>query len=453
VNPRLRSLLWRIVSLHVIALLIATAAILLTVVGLLNSTFAREEHLTLRRHERELMSVLSRKGDVWSMALTPALRDEYAGGPEGFAFAVVDDRRRVQFSSLANGHALFPVASSKRPGFFQEERPGGLYAGASFPETSEGRRYWVQVAQDLTKPDMIIDDVILSYLRRIGWLFLPIMFVLAAVDVVIVRRALQPVVNASHRAEAITPANLAVRLPDESLPTEIAPLARAVNRALDRLEEGFNRQREFTADAAHELRTPLSILRMRVEASSDREMAKPLLDDIDAMTRVVSQLLEMSELDALLVDPDLRTDLHDLGERVVTYMAPYALARRKRIALTGADGPVWVRGDPDILFQAARNLVENAIEHTPARRSVEVEVSDAGVLRVLDSGPGIGPEERELIFRRFWRRNRRLSKGAGLGLAIVWRIVEAHGGRIEVENRPQGGAAFTIQLNPSAGSA
>jgi signal transduction histidine kinase len=260
---------------------------------------------------------------------------------------------------------------------------------------------------------------------------------------------LQPVLDASQRAEAITPNSLEVRLPTSSLPREIEPLAKAINQALDRLEEGFTRQREFTADAAHELRTPLSILRMRVEAMNDPATARPLLNDIDAMTRVVSQLLEMSELDAMMVDPSLKTDLSDLGERVVTYLAPYALARKKRIALSGADRPVWVHGDPDILFQAARNLVENAIEHTPARRSVEVEIAAPGTLKVIDNGPGVSDSERALLFKRFWRRDRRLSKGAGLGLSIVSRIVEAHGGSVRVDNRPQGGGAvFTIELRP-----
>ncbi|HWE44904.1 MAG TPA: HAMP domain-containing sensor histidine kinase [Caulobacteraceae bacterium] len=444
---RARSLLWRIIGLHVIALIAAAAAMLFAVVTLLNATFTRAEHLTLRRHEREILGALSYEQANWRLSLPPDVRALYSGGQEGFSYTVLDDRGDVLFASRP-GHAPLLAVNphATRASFYQEVVDAGIYTGGSFPETIAGRRIWVQVTQDLTKPDMIIDDVILSYLRRIGWLLAPVLLGLAVIDVYIVRRALQPVLDASQRAEAITPNSLQVRLPTTSLPREIEPLAKAINQALDRLEEGFTRQREFTADAAHELRTPLSILRMRVEGLPDRETAQPLLDDIDAMTRVVSQLLEMSELDAMVLDPSLKTDLSDLGERVVSYLAPYALARKKRIALTGADRPVWVHGDPDILFQAARNLVENAVEHTPQRRSVEVHIEAPGTFCVMDNGPGVPDGERALIFKRFWRRNRRLAKGAGLGLSIVTRIADAHGGSVRVENRPQGGAMFTIEL-------
>ena len=446
---RVRSLLWRIIGLHVIALIAAAIAMLFAVVTLLNATFTREEHHTLRRHEREVLSSLSHDASGWRLVLPPDVRALYSGGQEGFSYAVLDEHGNVLFASRPNRSPLLAVNTrATRPSFYQEVLDAGMYTGGSFPERLNGQRIWVQVTQDLTKPDMIIDDVILSYLRRIGWLLLPVLLGLAVIDVYIVRRALQPVLDASQRAEAITPTSLEIRLPTSSLPREIEPLVKAINQALDRLEEGFTRQREFTADAAHELRTPLSILRMRVEAMSDRDAAQPLLGDIDSMTRVVSQLLEMSELDALVLDPSLNTDLSDLGERVVTYLAPYALARKKRIALSGADRPVWVHGDPDILFQAARYLVENAVEHTPQRRSVEVQIAAPATLKVIDNGRGVPDGERGLIFKRFWRRNRRLSKGAGLGLSIVSRIVEAHGGSVRVDNRPQGGAVFTIELRP-----
>jgi signal transduction histidine kinase len=446
---RVRSLLWRIIGLHVIALIAASATMLFAVVTLLNATFTRAEHLTLRRHEQEILAAMTHDAAGWRLNLPPPVRALYSGGQEGFSYAVLDADGKVMFSSRPNRTALSRLNGDPRhAAFYQEVLDAGIYTGGSFPENLSGSRIWIQVSQDLTKPDMIVDDVILSYLRRIGWLLLPVLLGLALIDLYIVRRALQPVLDASKRAEAINPNSLKVRLPTQALPREIEPLANAINQALDRLEEGFTRQREFTADAAHELRTPLSILRMRVEAMPDHNEAQPLLDDIDSMTRVVSQLLEMSELDAMVVDPSLQTDLSDLGERVVTYLAPYALARKKRIALSGADRPVWVHGDPDILFQAARNLVENAIEHTPARRSVEVEIVAPGTFKVIDNGPGVADGERALIFKRFWRRNRRLTKGAGLGLSIVSRIVEAHGGSVRVDNRPQGGAVFTIDLRP-----
>ena len=108
-----------------------------------------------------------------------------------------------------------------------------------------------------------------------------------------------------------------------------------------------------------------------------------------------------------------------------------------------------MHGHGEALFRAVRNLVENALRHTPPGGGVEVDVAADGSVRVLDEGPGVPEAERETIFRRFWRRDRSRSDSRGLGLAIVVRIAEAHGGRITVANRPQGGAQFTLQLRPA----
>jgi signal transduction histidine kinase len=113
---------------------------------------------------------------------------------------------------------------------------------------------------------------------------------------------------------------------------------------------------------------------------------------------------------------------------------------------------VWVRGESGVLFQALRNLVENALSHTPAGTTVEVKVDAQGALRVLDRGAGVPPADRELVFQRFWRRDRSKSGGAGLGLSIVKRIVEAHGGEAHVQPRSGGGSVFVIRLNRTGAS-
>jgi signal transduction histidine kinase len=123
------------------------------------------------------------------------------------------------------------------------------------------------------------------------------------------------------------------------------------------------------------------------------------------------------------------------------------LAQRKSIALSGADGPVWIKGNPYTVSQAVRNLAENAISHTPEGTTVEIVVQDDGSVCVLDQGPGISEGERELVFRRFWRRDRSRAGGAGLGLSIVQRIVEAHAGTVTVANcAPGGGAQFSLSF-------
>jgi signal transduction histidine kinase len=123
-----------------------------------------------------------------------------------------------------------------------------------------------------------------------------------------------------------------------------------------------------------------------------------------------------------------------------------ALAQGKDIALCGSEASVWVHGSAEMLSRAIRNLVENAINHSPPGTTVEIVVEDAGIVRVLDAGPGIKDDERELIFQRFWRRDRRRAGSAGLGLSIVQRIADAHAAVLSVENRPTGGAQFSLSF-------
>jgi signal transduction histidine kinase len=108
-----------------------------------------------------------------------------------------------------------------------------------------------------------------------------------------------------------------------------------------------------------------------------------------------------------------------------------------------------VHGQAEALFRAVRNLIENAIRHTPPGTSIEVDVEKGGEVRVLDDGPGVPDADRETIFRRFWRRDRAKVESRGLGLAIVARVAEAHEGTVTVDNRPTGGAVFTLRLRPA----
>ena len=293
---------------------------------------------------------------------------------------------------------------------------------------------------------MIIDDIVASFLPRVAWITFPILLLLLLIDIMIFRRALEPVRAASDTAAAIGPTSTDVRLSEQSMPSEIVPLVHAVNQALDRLEAGFRAQREFTADMAHELRTPLAIMRARVDTMEDLPLRRSLEADIVNMTRTVNQVLDIAELEAFVVDGDSKADLQAVCADAVAFMAPLAVDSDKTIALTGVEAPVWVRGHAEALFRAVRNLVENAIRHTPAGGTIEVDVAADGTVRVLDEGPGVPLDERETIFKRFWRRDRARPESRGLGLAIVTRVAAAHGGTISVDDRPGGGAVFTLRL-------
>ena len=243
------------------------------------------------------------------------------------------------------------------------------------------------------------------------------------------------------------------------MPREVLPLVRAVNDALDRLEAGFRAQREFTADAAHELRTPLAILRTQIDMIADRDVAGPLRHDVESMCRLVNQLLDISELETFVVGEEEVADIVAIAAEVAAFLAPLALSQRKTVALTGARRPVRVRGDGDALARAAsRNLVENALAHTAPGTTVEIAIGSEGVIRVMDRGPGVPRADREHIFRRFWRRDRRSGGNAGLGLAIVARIAAMHGATVDVADRQGGGGCrlaigFPAVLAPEAAAA
>jgi signal transduction histidine kinase len=443
-----RSIFSRIIFLHVIALVI-TAIFMPLVLYYFFKWAANDLHDQAMREQAELVAhyLVLRPDGSWTLELPPALHDVYSQAVGRYAYAVLDDSGRVLFSSLKDRSPIFSAdPRSSDVAYLETRRGNAAVSGVSLVKEMDGRSVWVQVGEDLAHRDVIIDDIVADFFKRVGWITLPMLLLLLAIDIVIFRRALRPLLNASEMAKKISPNRTDVRLPPEEIPKEILPLVQAVNQALDRLEAGFRMQREFTADAAHELRTPLTILRSRVDTLADRGVSKALHQDIEGMARIISQLLDIAELESFSIDPHEKADLRTICAEVAEFAAPLALAKGKNIALSGSDAPVWVNGNPEMLSRAIRNLVENAINYAPPGTTVEIVVESRGMVRVLDEGPGIKEEERELIFQRFWRRDRRRTGNAGLGLSIVQRIADTHAATISVENRPTGGANFSLSF-------
>jgi signal transduction histidine kinase len=284
-------------------------------------------------------------------------------------------------------------------------------------------------------------------------LLLPVLAAALIVGIFTIRRSLVPLNRLAREAQAITPRDTGVRLSTGDLPAELMPLVTAVNAALDRLAEGFRHQREFTADAAHELRTPLAVLSAHVETLPDKTVATSLKEDLAGMRRLVDQMLAVAELEAKPLHTEDELDLAALAVELAAALAPLALAQRRSLAVIGAEQPVRIHGDAAALRRGLRNLVENAIAHTPEGTTVDIEVvTPAGgrgpAVRVRDRGPGFGPSERARVTQRFFRGRRAKGAGAGLGLAIVDRILKAHGGRLEIADAADGGAVVSLRLPP-----
>lgn len=261
-----------------------------------------------------------------------------------------------------------------------------------------------------------------------------------------VKRGFAPLARISAQAATIAPGQAAC-LDPAGMPEEILPLVEAINHLLNRLQDALAQQRRFTAVAAHELRTPLAALRARIDALPPTLPQRQGLEAaIERMARLVDQLLAVSRLEGGLVLLDEDLDLCELVQVVAAELAPLAAREDRELTLDLPPHPVVVHGNRDALARAIANLLDNAFRHTPRGTPVEVQVSEAGAVRVLDRGPGLSGHAPDQLFQPFARYGRQHSHGAGLGLAIVRDVARLHGGRVEAQDRPGGGAIFTMEL-------
>jgi signal transduction histidine kinase len=264
-----------------------------------------------------------------------------------------------------------------------------------------------------------------------------------------VRHGLRPLRSAAERVSRIDLGSLDQRLRSDDAPLEVAPFVEAVNEALVRLDAGAARQRRFTANAAHELRTPLAIMRARLEDENARlaSLKRELLGDAGRLRAIVEQMLVAARLTEGQLPLDQRVDLSATVAAVVAMILPLAMDRGRLVdfdADSEAEPPTTM-GNERAIECVLTNLIDNALRAEPKGGTVLVRVGADGVVTVSDHGEGIAPADRNRIFEPFWRKNE-ASPGAGLGLAISREIMDAHGGRIFLEETPGGGATFVLSF-------
>ena len=260
----------------------------------------------------------------------------------------------------------------------------------------------------------------------------------------VVKRGLRGVVATAAYAEGIDVHERTTRLPLDNVASEIRPLVNAVNRAFDRLNEGYERQERFLADAAHELRTPITTLQIHLEGLPDDPVKVKLLQASARLATLAEQLLDLQRLDHL-APHDQQVDLKALCERVAADIAPLAIMSRCTLSVD-APQPLMVRGDAPSLERALGNLVQNAIEHGGAGCDIEVRLCPPSGFEVNDSGPGIPEAERERVVAPFHRLVPR-GRGAGLGLHLVAEVARLHGGQLTIGSSASGGARMRLELN------
>ena len=372
-------------------------------------------------HTDELSALRSSAPDLWFIARSergelvqegrvPAVYRDFGGQLEGMRFADIRDTVSPYRDSAVIREA---------------EGPAGR-----FTVLGEGKRLgmpWIVSA--LSK---FVAVPVLTLLILVTLIALPL----------IVRRGLSGLSDAAAQAEFIDVGRRGVRLSEKDVPAEIRPLVEAFNRALFRLDEGYERHQRFVLDAAHELRTPIAILQTRIEAMPSGPLRTRILADATRVSSLSEQLLGLQRIDRSLVL--LPVNVRELCESVVADLAPIAIDHGYQLALSAQDARATLLGDEGALRQVLANLIRNAIEHGGGSGAICVTAREGGVIEVMDEGPGIPEPERKRIFEPFYRL-RPSARGAGLGLNLTQEIVRRHHGTIAVVDSEKG-ACFRIRI-------
>ena len=464
----LHSIRWRIQAWHGAILLLAIAAFCVTAYLAAWDHQLRRVDRELRESEHLLIRTLMEFGRApgvppvppeqlaqrlrdREIALPPAVAEQFTGATY-FSLRDADGAPLLESPNLPADIVHLPIP---RDGFIEEQRAVG-----SRRESLRGsaRGFSSVFGRDIT-PE--IEDM-----RRLGLLLatagLGVWFLGLLGGWWLAGRAIQPVAAISRAASRIAEGNLSERIDLSGNHSELDQLARVLNRTFERLHASFERQRRFTADASHELRTPVSILIAETQRILKRDRAPEEYRDAiltcgqtaDRMRRLIDALLVLGRQEAAAEQAERDPcDLADILRETIAQLRPLAEERRVRIAADLKSTPL--RADPAALAILAANLVRNAIQHQlPDTPDAEVRVScapdgDHARFAVADNGPGIAPDDLPHIFERFYRADKARtgdSGHTGLGLAIAGVIAANHHGDIAVRSEFGRGATFTVRL-------
>ncbi|MBE2316996.1 HAMP domain-containing protein [Solirubrobacter sp. CPCC 204708] len=358
-----------------------------------------------------------------------------------------DERSSVGGGKLTLGGEAERWAQLRRPESGEVETPTETIRYLAVPVQATGatpRGVFVVAASLSAEREDVWEAVQLATL-----VLITVLLIASALAWVVAGRLLAPLRTLDDTARSITETDLTRRIP-VSGSDEIAELSRTFNAMVDRLEGAFASQRAFVSDASHELRTPITIVRGHLELLGDdpderRETVALVTDELDRMSRFVDDLLLLAKAER---SDFLRVDKVELGALTDELLDKAAGLGKRRWALE-ARGEAVLHADRQRLTQAVMGLAQNAVQHTQDGDAIWIGTGVDGEeasLWVRDSGPGVAREDQDRIFDRFARAagSRRRSEGAGLGLAIVRAIADAHGGRATLSSQPGAGSTFTV---------
>jgi signal transduction histidine kinase len=437
--------------LRIFAISIAAVIVIYAVISTqMDRTLEILRDQTLEEHAASLATYLEPGKSVNKIVfdLPAQLRLFYAKAGPAHQYVVRDSDGTTLFRSPQGYASSFPPAVEGDGNFTFTGPNGNEFVGFTTKKNVEGRDYYLQVAQAREGADILSDRVSDTFMTRLLWVGIPFYAGLVAIILLTVRRGFSPLGQAAREVSKMNIATPDFQIAEQGIPEEILPFIKAINFSFRRLAKSIQEQKELTENLAHELRTPLAVLKAHIEMLGRDEKSSRISRDVDAMIKLLNQMLDATRLEYADTIQLKEMDLAEVVSQVCQDLWPLFIRDRRELRVTGVEAPVPVLGDRDLIYRALRNILDNALEHSPAKTPVEVSL-EGGSVRVRDFGTPIPGDRRTKIFERFDRGDRATarSSGAGLGLSIVRRTMEVHGGSAWLEPAPNGeGNIFCLEF-------
>lgn len=458
----------RLTFSYILLFSVVLAGIGISVRQLLTALVRQQAEMVLAEEWGTLLAYMRLEGGRLKWAYEPE-DPEQAFALQRLQWVLLVADSRGEISEISNGYkalggepaeVLRDASRAQNPRFIVRREAGGNeYLIRIGKHREEGRDYAValgmplmefsQLPEQFTQVYVLAAPALLAGIGVAGWF--------AA------RRALMPLKNLAEAARSISEGNLSLRIRETGSRDEIGHLVETFNSMMDRLEKSFHQTRQFTVDASHELKTPLTAARGQLEVAlltaqtpeQFRDAIVAAMHDVERLSRISKTLVQLARAESGQITLQRRReDLAEIAEAVISVFE--ATAGEKQIRLeTSVSRPCFAELDRGLVEQMVYQIVSNAMQFTPAGGVVKVELNRSGeeaVLSVSDTGPGIGAEHLDKIFQRFYRvrAGNSLEGGAGLGLAWAGWIAKAHGGRIEVRSAEGQGSTFLAHLPEAA---
>lgn len=446
---RLNSLALKLFFAYLIGLIVSLAVVIFSTYWLLTS----QNHYFISRDVASLSKEQAKK-----------IRFNPQGQPIGFdipaehsllwlfdslkreaAYRILDQHGNTVLQSPA-GAAFWRASNNahlQKLANFRFNYQNTLMYAATVRIDHQGQNWYLQFAVSARLHQLMHQGVAFPFMSvGIIWFSLILLLVFACCTYFTLKHTLRPLTEISESAARISIRSMNERLLIDKVPSEIVPLVENFNRVLERLEQGYRNQQEFLSTTAHELKTPLALIRGQIELEPPSEARQILLNDVQHMSRQVQQLLLLLEVtegqNYALSDLSIKKIIED----TVAYLQPIGQRAQIQFKIFGNAEPTWY-ADESALFILCKNLLENAIQHAPQGSDIHIHITQT-MIRIRDHGQGIHPDDLDKLFIRFWRAAHRRDHGAGLGLSICQEIAHAHGWQLSAQNADPG-LCFSLQ--------